>query len=75
MSRTHWRDAPARATPCYRVTASARRVRFSRRRVVRYRVIRNPARILGVADRVGSIEPGKHADIIVLDGPPFSVRT
>ncbi len=35
----------------------------------------NPARILGVADRVGSIEPGKDADILVLDGRPFSVRT
>lgn len=28
----------------------------------------DPARILGVADRVGSIEPGKDADLIVTDG-------
>jgi imidazolonepropionase-like amidohydrolase len=34
-----------------------------------------PARILGVADRVGSLEVGKDADVIVLDGPPLSVRT
>ncbi|MFC1415375.1 N-acetylglucosamine-6-phosphate deacetylase [Streptacidiphilus cavernicola] len=27
----------------------------------------NPARLLGVADRVGSIEPGKDADLVVLD--------
>ena len=34
-----------------------------------------PARIMGVADRVGSLEVGKDADVIVLDGPPLSVRT
>ncbi|NLU68068.1 N-acetylglucosamine-6-phosphate deacetylase [Streptomyces sp. HNM0574] len=28
----------------------------------------NPARLLGVADRVGSLEPGKTADLVVLDG-------
>ena len=30
-----------------------------------------PARILGIADRVGSIEEGKDADLVVLDGPPL----
>ena len=35
----------------------------------------NPAQILGVADRVGSLEPGKDADVIVLDGPPLSIKT
>jgi len=34
-----------------------------------------PAEILGVSDRVGSIAPGKDADVIVLDGPPLSVKT
>jgi imidazolonepropionase-like amidohydrolase len=34
-----------------------------------------PARILGVADRVGSLDVGKDADVIVLDGPPLSVKT
>ncbi len=34
-----------------------------------------PARILGVADRVGSLEAGKDADVVVLDGPPLSVKT
>ena len=32
----------------------------------------NPARLLGVADRVGSIEVGKDADLAVFDGLPFS---
>jgi imidazolonepropionase-like amidohydrolase len=35
----------------------------------------NPARVLGVADRVGSLEVGKDADVIVLDGPPLSMKT
>ena len=34
-----------------------------------------PAQILGVADRVGSLEVGKDADVIVLDGPPLSVKS
>ena len=29
------------------------------------------ARILGIDDRVGSIEPGKHADLALFDGDPF----
>lgn len=34
-----------------------------------------PARILGVADRLGSIEPGKVADLLVTDGDPLEVAT
>lgn len=34
-----------------------------------------PAKILGIADRVGTLEAGKDADVIVLDGPPLSVKT
>jgi imidazolonepropionase-like amidohydrolase len=35
----------------------------------------NPAEMLDVGDRVGSIDPGKDADLVVLSGPPFSVYT
>ncbi len=31
-----------------------------------------PAEILGVADRVGSIETGKDADLLVLSGDPVA---
>ena len=34
-----------------------------------------PAQILGVADRVGSLEKGKDADIVVLSGEPLNVTT
>jgi imidazolonepropionase-like amidohydrolase len=34
-----------------------------------------PAEILGVADRVGSIEQGKIANLIVTDGDPLEIRT
>jgi imidazolonepropionase-like amidohydrolase len=34
-----------------------------------------PAHILRVDDRVGSLDVGKDADVIILDGPPSSVRT
>jgi hypothetical protein len=34
-----------------------------------------PARILGVDHRVGSIEPGKDADLILLDGPILDFRS
>lgn len=33
------------------------------------------AEIIGVSDRVGSIEPGKDADLVILDGDPFAVAT
>jgi len=33
------------------------------------------ARLLDLADRVGSLEPGKDADFVLLSGPPFSVWT
>ncbi len=33
------------------------------------------AEILGVASRVGSLEPGKDGDVVVLSGDPFDYRT
>jgi imidazolonepropionase-like amidohydrolase len=34
-----------------------------------------PAEIIGVADRVGSLEVGKDADIVIMSGHPFDYRT
>ncbi len=33
------------------------------------------AEVLGVADRIGSLEPGKDADIIIFDGDPLHYKT
>ncbi|HCE61806.1 MAG TPA: amidohydrolase, partial [Clostridiales bacterium] len=35
----------------------------------------NPARLVGAIDRIGTIEPGKDADIAIFDGMPFSNQT
>jgi len=35
----------------------------------------NPAEVLGVADRLGSLEVGKDADVVVFDGDPLSILT
>ena len=34
----------------------------------------HPAEHIGVADRVGSLEEGKDADIVIMDGSPFTVE-
>ena len=41
-------------------------------RAVRW-ITSNPAKSLGIADRVGTLEPGKIADVVVWNGNPFSV--
>ena len=35
----------------------------------------NPARAMGIADRTGSLKPGKMADAVLWNGNPFSVYT
>ena len=35
----------------------------------------NAAEILGVADRIGSIEPGKDANLFIANGDPLEIRT
>jgi imidazolonepropionase-like amidohydrolase len=35
----------------------------------------NAAQILGIGSRVGSLEPGKDADILLLDGPPLELTS
>jgi imidazolonepropionase-like amidohydrolase len=35
----------------------------------------NPAEVIGVADRVGSLEAGKDADLVVFSGHPFDYRS
>jgi imidazolonepropionase-like amidohydrolase len=38
-------------------------------------VTRLPAEVWGVADRVGALEPGLEADVVVWSGDPFELRT
>ena len=35
----------------------------------------NPAKIFGVDDRIGSLEPGKDADLFICTGDPLDIRT
>jgi imidazolonepropionase-like amidohydrolase len=35
----------------------------------------NPAKVLGISDRVGSIEIGKDADIVIWDNNPLEIQS
>ena len=35
----------------------------------------NPAKAMGIADKTGSLKPGKMADVVLWNGNPFSVYT
>lgn len=60
----------------------ARRLNLEAAKAVRYGgvpeaealnfVTLNPAKLLGIADRVGSLEPGKDADFVIWSGHPLS---
>jgi imidazolonepropionase-like amidohydrolase len=57
-----------------RMAALAVRAGMSREGALRALTL-EPAAMLDLETRVGSLEPGKDADFIVLDGDPFSVYT
>ena len=57
-----------------RMAALAVRAGMSREGALRSLTL-EPAAMLDLADRVGSLEVGKDADLILLDGDPFSVYT
>lgn len=35
----------------------------------------NPAKLIGMEDKIGSLEPGKDADIVIYNGDPFDIQT
>lgn len=45
-----------------------------RDRAIRW-ITANPAWVLGISDRVGTLEAGKDADLVVWSGDPFSIYT
>ena len=44
----------------------------TRARAIRW-ITSNPARSLGILDKVGTLEPGKMADVVLWSADPFSV--
>src|SRR5690606_30010412 len=57
-----------------RMAAFAARAGMSREGALRALTL-SGAEMLDLADRIGSLEPGKDADFVVLSGDPFSVYT
>jgi imidazolonepropionase-like amidohydrolase len=47
-------------------------IRISKADAVRW-FTANPAKVLGIADRVGTLEPGKNADVVLWSHDPFSI--
>ena len=52
----------------------ARGVRIAPERAIEW-ITRNPARMLGLGDRIGSLEPGKVADVVVWSGRSVPAST
>ncbi len=67
-------DAAADARPFLHAGALALRAGSSREAALRASTL-DAARLLSLDDRVGSIERGKHADLVLLSGDPFSIYT
>lgn len=60
----------------YLIHEAARAARYGLPEEEAYRAVTlNPAWMLGIDDRIGSLEPGKDADLAVFDGPPLSIRS
>lgn len=60
----------------YLIHEAARAVRYGLPEEEAYRVVTlNPAWMLGLDHHIGSLEPGKDADVAVFDGPPLSIRS
>ena len=57
-----------------RMPALAMRAGLDRQTALKSLTI-NGAAMLDLDDRIGSLEPGKDADFVILDGDPFSVYT
>jgi imidazolonepropionase-like amidohydrolase len=49
-------------------------IELTREQALRW-ITANPAWILGIEDRVGTLEPDRDADVVVWSGDPFSVYT
>ncbi|WP_338424542.1 amidohydrolase [Sphingopyxis kveilinensis] len=54
--------------------SSARRagIEIDKAEAIRW-ITANPAKALGIDDRVGTLEPGKNADVVMWDADPFSI--
>ncbi len=60
----------------YLIHEAARAVRYGLPEEEAYRAVTlNAAWILGLDERLGSLDPGKDADLVLFDGPPLSVRS
>lgn len=66
---------PGDSTADLRLAAAlALRAGLSEQRIIEA-ITRVPAEAMGVADRVGSLEPGKDADLVIIEGAPLDIAS